>query len=167
VVPWQVTFRGDDLYCHQPFCQQVLAQGADFLFVCLPQSHPTLYEWVADFERSGEVPTLVMTRWDGKRRLTDTSRYLNHLPLRDSDDALLAGWCELTTTDAHGKVLYRNAWASSPTISAENVVTMAAAGRSRWKIKNEHNTTLKTQGYHFEHNYGPGKQHLSSVCWPP
>ena len=40
---------------------------------------------------------------------------------------------------------------------------MVAAGRSRWKIENENNNTLKTQGYRFEHNYGHGKQHLAAV----
>jgi hypothetical protein len=72
IAPWRTTLLGDDLYCHQPFCEQVLAQGCAFLFVCLPPSHPLLYEWVADFERSGEVPSLVKTRWSGAQRLTDT-----------------------------------------------------------------------------------------------
>ena len=27
----------------------------------------------------------------------------------------------------------------------------------------ENNNTLKTKGYHFEHNYGHGKQHLASL----
>ena len=49
------------------------------------------------------------------------------------------GWYELTTTDAEGTVLYRNAWASSVPITRENVVAIVAAGRSRWKIENEHN----------------------------
>ena len=48
-------------------------------------------------------------------------------------------------------------------VTAENVVALVAAGRSRWKIENENNNTLKTKGYHFEHNYGHGKQHLSAV----
>lgn len=163
IAPWGVTLLGDDLYCHQPFCRQVLAHGCDFLFVCLPQSHPALYEWVADFARTGEVPILVATRWTGTQRLTDTYRYLNDLPVRDGDDALLVGWCELTTTDAAGRIVYRNAWATSHTLTAENVVATVAAGRSRWKIENEHNNTLKTKGYRFEHNYGHGKQHLSAV----
>jgi hypothetical protein len=38
-----------------------------------------------------------------------------------------------------------------------------ASGRARWKIENENNNTLKTKGYHFEHNFGHGKQFLSSV----
>ena len=33
------------------------------------------------------------------------------------------------------------------------------------KIENEHNNTLKTKGYHLEHNFGHGKQHLSSLLF--
>ncbi len=36
-------------------------------------------------------------------------------------------------------------------------------GRARWKIENETFNTLKNQGYHFEHNYGHGEQHLATV----
>jgi len=46
--PWGVTFLGDDLYCHQPFCEEVRAPGCHFLCVCLPQSHATLDERVID-----------------------------------------------------------------------------------------------------------------------
>jgi hypothetical protein len=102
---WRATLLGDDLYCHQPLCEQVLAQGCDVLFVCLPPSHPLLYEWVADFTRTGEVPTRVTTRWTGTQRLTDTYRWLNDVPLRDGKAALHVGWCDLTTTDAEGQVL--------------------------------------------------------------
>ena len=37
-----------------------------------------------------------------------------------------------------------------------------AAGRTRWKVENEGNNTLKTKGYHFEHNFGHGQQHLAA-----
>ncbi len=36
------------------------------------------------------------------------------------------------------------------------------AGRGKWKIENETFNTLKTQGYHLEHNYGHGKEHLAT-----
>ena len=164
VAQWGVsTFLGDDLYCHQPFCQQVRAQGCHFVFTCLPASHATLYEWVSDLERSGAIGTVVRTRWTGRQRLCDTYRFAGDLPLRGGKDALLVDWCELSTTDASGKVLYRNAWATSHKITANNVIDVARAGRSRWKIENENNNTLKTRGYHFEHNYGHGKRHLASL----
>jgi hypothetical protein len=37
------------------------------------------------------------------------------------------------------------------------------AGRARWKIENETFNTLKNLGYKFEHNYGHGKDHLSTL----
>ena len=37
------------------------------------------------------------------------------------------------------------------------------AGRARWRIENETFNTLKNQGYHFEHNFGHGYQHLTTV----
>ena len=40
---WKMTILGDDLYCHEPFCRQVLALGAHFLITCQPDSHQTLY----------------------------------------------------------------------------------------------------------------------------
>jgi hypothetical protein len=60
-------------------------------------------------------------------------------------------------------VLYHNAFATSHLITKANVIEVVAAGRCRWKIENENNNVLKTKGYHFEHNYGHGKQHLSSL----
>ena len=88
---------------------------------------------------------------------------MNHLPLRNSDDTLILNWCELTITNADGKVLFRNAWATTHLIADANVVEIAAAGRCRWKIENENNNILKNKGYHFDHNFGHGKLHLSNL----
>jgi hypothetical protein len=44
-----------------------------------------------------------------------------------------------------------------------NVSHLMRGGRARWKMANETCNTLKNQGYHFEHNYGHGTQHLSVV----
>jgi hypothetical protein len=32
--PLGVTVLGDDLYCHEPFCWELLAQGFQFILVC-------------------------------------------------------------------------------------------------------------------------------------
>ncbi len=42
-------------------------------------------------------------------------------------------------------------------------MTLMRGGRARWKIENETFNTLKNQGYHFEHHFGHGYQHLSTV----
>lgn len=159
----KTTVLGDDLYCHEPFCRELLALGLGFILVCKPASHPIVYEWLEHLERNGAVGTVVRTRWTGQRRETDTYRYAESVPLRDADDALMVNWCELVTTDDRGNVRYRNAFATRLTVNAGNVTAVVAAGRGRWKIENENNNTLKTKGYHFEHNFGHGRQHLSCL----
>ncbi len=161
--PWSITVLGDDLYCHQPFCQAAIDQGFQVLLVCKPDSHPLLYEWIADFERTGHLRTIEHTHWDGKQRLTKHYRYMNQVPLRDTDDALMLNWCELIITDADNQVTYQNAWATTHLITDENVAELATAGRARWKVENENNNVLKNQGYHFDHNFGHGKEHLSNL----
>ena len=71
--------------------------------------------------------------------------------------------CELTTTSLTGKRIYKNAFATNFKISKSNVKQIVADGRCRWKIENENNNVLKTKGYHLEHNFGHGKNHLSSL----
>lgn len=161
--PWGVTLLGDDLYCHQDFCQQAIAQGFHLLLVCKPDSHPTLYEWLDDFERTDDVRVVERTRWNGTQRITERYRYMSHLPLRNSDDALMLNWCELTESDENGKQLYRNSWVTTHVINDGSVVDIAASGRCRWKIENENNNVLKNHGYHFDHNFGHGQQHLANL----
>ena len=42
-----LTVLGDDLYCKQPFCENLLENELDFIFVCKPESHKTLYEYIS------------------------------------------------------------------------------------------------------------------------
>ena len=102
---------GDDLYCHEPFCRAVLNKELEFILVCKPDSHKTLYEWVDDLDRNGVVRTVERKRWTGKRHEIDTYRYVNAVPLRNADDALVVNWCELTTRTEDGQELYHNTFA--------------------------------------------------------
>jgi hypothetical protein len=154
---------GDDLYCHEPYCRDALSRGFDFILVCKPDSHTLLYEWVDDLARNGCVRTVSIRRRVGKFWQTDAYRYVSDVPLRNEDPALTVQWCELTSTREDGKVLYHNAFATSLAVTDSNVAEIVAAGRARWKIENENNNILKTKGYHFEHSYGHGKQHLASL----
>ncbi len=153
--PWNVTLLGDDLYAHQPFCQKARAAGFHFLFTCKPSSHPTTYEWVDDFARSGQIGThsVIIAKSRGKpkgKRIPKvvrerwSFRFMADLPLRNADDALLANWFELTVTDEEtGKVLYHNAWITDHTITEDTLVALARSGRARWKIENEHIQTVR------------------------
>jgi hypothetical protein len=153
-----MTVLGDDLYSHQPLCQQFLAQGFNFILVCRPESHTTLYEHLDGID----LPTVTTKHWTGKVEETYTYRYLNGVPLKDGDDALLVNWCELSVSRPDGKVVYKNSFATNHLITDDTVAEIVLAGRTRWKVENENNNTLKTKGYNLEHNFGHGKQHLAS-----
>lgn len=158
------TLLGDDLYAHQPTCRRTLLHGFHFIFVCKPDSHKTLYDWVNLLQPGQPLPTLKMRVKNPRQSWeTHTYRYANEVPLTEGADALKVNWCELTVTDAEGKILYRNGFITDFKITEHNVAAIAASGRARWKIENENNNTLKTKGYHLEHNFGHGKKHLASL----
>jgi len=160
----QVTILGDDLYCKQPFCELLLHHGFNFILVCKPDSHTTLYEWIAVLEAAGDLPHWTIRRWNGRFREVHTYRYANDVPLREGEDALWVNWCELSITkESDGALLYRNAFATNHHLAHTTVEAVVQAGRARWKIENENNNVLKTKGYHLEHNYGHGHQHLAAV----
>lgn len=159
----KATLLGDDLYCCEPICQLAKSQGFHFIFTCKPDSHPCLYEWVDSLEKSGSVRFVekVIGTMKGKRHWR--CRYGNEVPLRDGKTALFVNWCEVEVLDGQGQRLYYNTFATDHVIHDQNVFDIVKAGRTRWKTENEHNNTLKNQGYHLEHNYGHGKKHLSQV----
>jgi hypothetical protein len=165
VNPWSVTILTDDLHCHQPLCELLLKHEMHFILTCKPDSHEALYEELALLERvTGAISTKVVRKWNGRCYERWVYRWADHLPLRGDAKALLVSWCELTiSNEATGEMLYHNAWATDLALDAQLVVEVVASGRCRWKVENEGFNVLKNRGYHFEHNYGHGQQHLSMV----
>lgn len=153
-------YLGDALFSSQPMCAAVLAQGGDFLFVCKEDSHKTLYEFLRGAEP--ERHTVSERRMGGRTR---TYRYswVKDVPLRDGKDALNAHGLRVEVEDAAGKATYRGAFVTSLAINPDNVAEIGACARARWKIENESFNVLKNHGYHLEHNFGHGKQHLAQL----
>jgi hypothetical protein len=89
--------------------------------------------------------------------------FVHDLPLNKSNPDLLVNFLMYSEFAADGSRRAHFAWVTDLTITEENARTLVAGGRARWKIENETFNTLKNQGYHFEHNYGHGKQNLSVV----
>jgi hypothetical protein len=160
---WDLTIVADDLYATQPMIQQVLDAEMQYLVTAKEKSHPYLYEEIQSLEKLGELHTASHTRWTGKQRLTDNYRWVNGVRLRNSDDSLDVNWVELTISDQDGKQRFHTAVITSHLITEDNVQQLLRAARSRWKIENEDINTLKTKGYHLEHNFGHGKMFLAQT----
>ena len=152
-------YLGDDLYSRQPVCAAVLATGGHFLFVCKPDSHPTLQKYLTGIE----LPEHVERHKHGRERFVYRYRWLAAAPLRDGKDALTVNWLSIEIVNPAGKVTYRNSFVTDLAIDASNVAELAACGRARWKIENETFNVLKTKGYHLEHNFGHGRDNLAAV----
>ncbi len=82
--------------------------------------------------------------------------------LNESNPEVLVNLLIYTEVDATGQE-HRWAWVTDLTLRPGNVRQVARGGRARWRIENETFNTLKNQGYHFEHNYGHGYEHLAVV----
>jgi hypothetical protein len=156
--PFSHTYLADDLFSHQPICQQIVDQQQYFLFVCKPDSHANLYEWVTMLDKADSLASHVVRHWNGTHGEIWRYRFTHQIPIRAGAAALPVNWFELTIAhEQTGAVLYHNAFITNHAISSSVV------GRTRWKVENEHHNVLKNRGYHFEHNFGHGHQQLASV----
>lgn len=134
--------------------------------VCKPDSPKTLYERLESLEGGQDLHPLTLRSQTTTGLPLYTYRSANPLPLRATDAAWPVNWCELTLTPEQGSPLYHNAFVTQEQITKKTVAGMVTAGRTRWKVENENNNTLKTNGDHLEHNCGHGQQHWACVLAP-
>jgi len=152
-------YLGDDLHACQPVCEAVLEQGGHFLFTCKPASHPTIQEYLTGIEPEEHVEQVKR----GRERATVRYRWLCGVPLRGDEEALTVNWLMVEILNAKGEVTYRNSFITDLPVTRETVAELTACGRARWKIENESFNVLKNRGYHLEHNFGHGKEHLAAL----
>lgn len=159
-----ITVLGDDLYSHQPMCQECLDNGINFIFTCRPESHVALYDWLDYLAKNGEVKTLETRQWQKRSKEIYSYRYVNQVPIRDAQPALSVNWCELILTrESDGKLLYKGTFITNHELTDDIVPLIIKAARCRWKTENENHNVLKTKGYHLEHNFGHGQDHLAAI----
>lgn len=162
--PGSVTLLGDDLYCHQPFCEFVREHQCHFAFTCKPDSHTALYQEVELLTKAGGVHEVTERQWNNGHAQIWRYRYATRVPLRADTKPLYVNWCEVTIMDeATGERIYHNAWATDHPLDDQALRPFVIAARTRWKSENENNNVLKNYGYHLEHNFGHGGQYLAMV----
>jgi hypothetical protein len=154
------TLLGDDLYSNYPFCKEVLEKGYSFIFTCKEDSHP----WVTETVKNSYLEETSMREWNGRHHLIYTYKWLNGVEIRDNKETLLVNYLSLSIwNEKKNKETYCNSWITNKTITCDNAAHLAACGRARWKIENEHNNVLKNHGYNLKHNFGHGKKHASEM----
>jgi hypothetical protein len=144
----------DALHANTPHIQFLQSQGYAYLISVKPKNHRWLFDWVN--QGNGRTQTL---QRNGYRY---EFRWFNGVPLTQAADAIEVNFFDCREVSPKGRVRTFS-WITDRHITAANVFQLMKGGRARWKIENETFQTLKTQGYHFEHNYGHGYQHLSTI----
>jgi len=154
----KIMITGDGLYSNQPFIDALKAGDMSFVLVAKPTDHKILFQWVEELDALNGVEHMQLTDAKGRHH---HYRWVNQVPLNGTSDADQINFFEYWLT-VDQKVTYHNSWVTDQTVSKQNIIELVKAGRSRWKIENETFNTLKNQGYHLEHNFGHGQQHLSN-----
>lgn len=177
----KLTLLGDDLYSRAPFIRLLKEHNINFILTAKGSSHSYLFDYVKSLEelhpteRDG-LP--LVERYEVKKSvgikivkdITHTFRFVNGVPLNDSNEDLLVNFLEYWETTAyvdkdgvsHKKVSFHSSWTSDIELTENNIYDVMRAGRCRWNIENCVFNTLKNQGYNLGHNYGHGKENLST-----
>ena len=150
-------YLADDLFACQSVVKTLVDTGDDFIFTAKETSHKALY----DFIDGAELARHEVRVRKGKTNETHRYRFIDKVPVRDGQDAVLVNWIGFEILDARNAVKYRTAFVTSLPLTRANVAEIAACGRARWKIENESFNVLKNHGYELEHNFGHGETYLA------
>jgi hypothetical protein len=121
--------------------------------------HAALFAHVAAAEQAGRVT--YYEREDAATGLRQRFRFVSDVPLNEAHAELRVNFLECWEWDKD--TVHHFSWVTDLRVNTGTVYQLMRGGRARWRIENETFNTLKNQGYHFEHNYGHGYQHLSVV----
>jgi hypothetical protein len=150
----------DDLYSNAPHIKRLKLLGFNFIIVAKPGSHEFLFRKVNRRMMAGD--TEEFEQQQGRYGIIRGYRFVNDVPLIGSHANMRVNFLDHWEIGTQGKV-HHFSFLTDIELTRENVISVAKAGRARWKVENETFKTLKNLGYHFEHNYGHGKKHLASV----
>ena len=147
----------DALSANAPHIQELRRHKLHFILSVKPGGHTYLFDHVRQADEAGQTTRFEMEKEGVIHRFC----YLNDVPLNESKADVRVNFLAYWEIKA-GKTRHFS-WITDFTITKHNSYELMRDGRARWKIENETYNTLKNQGYHFEHNFGHGQQHLSVV----
>jgi hypothetical protein len=149
----------DSLSSNAPHIDTLQTHGLHYLLGVKEGDHAYLFEQVQAVEHAGHVT--YYERHDRAAGIVHRFRFVNDVPLNESNMDVRVNFIEYW--ERGNDTVQHFSWVTDLRVSKHNVYRLMRGGRARWKIENETFNTLKNQGYHFEHNYGHGEQHLSVV----
>jgi hypothetical protein len=149
----------DSLSSNAPHIETLQEHDMHYILGLKEGDHAFLFKQVAEAEQAGRVT--YYDREDSEKGIHHRFRFVSEMPLNESNADLRVNFIECWET-VKGKVQHFS-WVTDLRVNKGTVYRLMQGARARWRIENETFNTLKNQGYHFEHNFGHGCQHLSVV----
>jgi hypothetical protein len=149
----------DGLASNAPHLRLLQQLEMHFLVGAKPGDHAFLEAHVSEAYAQDRMTTLVWREGDVQCELS----FVNDLPLNESNQDLRVNYLHYAEYGPDGEVQKCFSWVTDLEVTRDNARLLMRGARARWKIENETFNTLKNQGYHYEHNFGHGEQHLSVV----
>lgn len=149
----------DSLSSNAPHIHVLQDHNLHYILGVKEGDHAYLFAHVAAAEQAGRVT--YYERNDAEMGLRHRFRFVSDVPLNEANRDLRVNFLECWEWD-HDQVQHFS-WVTDLRVNKGTVYRLMRGGRARWRIENETFNTLKNQGYHFEHNFGHGYQHLSVV----
>jgi hypothetical protein len=150
----------DGLSANGPHIKELKRQGMHYILGAKAGDHTLLFACMEAAVALASVRSVTLS--DPQTGTLHHFRWLNKVALNESHPDLLVNLLEYWEISPDGKVQYFS-WVTDLELTEESVWFVMRGGRARWKIENETFNTLKNQGYHFEHNFGHGEEHLATV----
>jgi hypothetical protein len=151
----------DGLSSNGPHIQDLRDHEMHFILGAKPGDHAFLFEGAT--QAIGDGRALTWQTHDPNKGERKSYTAVENLPLNESNRDLLVNFVSCTVDKGDRSTMF--SWVTDLPLTPKTTMLplIERGGRARWKIENETFNTLKNQGYHFEHNYGHGFQHLSTV----
>ncbi|MBS0651710.1 MAG: transposase [Verrucomicrobia bacterium] len=152
----KVIILGDGISSNAPYIRLLEEHKMKYLLGAKPGDHKSLFATLeaAEVTEYHEI--------SDEKGFLHQFRFLNDVALNASNPDVRVNVLEYMQTDPKGKETVFS-WVTNIHITKTNAFMLMRGGRTRWKIENETFNTLKNLGYNLEHNYGHGKQFLSTI----
>ena len=127
-----------------------------FLLTAKRGDHEALFEALDGDPGTGNAT------FEDERGFRHEFRFLEGVGLNRSHPDLKVNAVEYWEIRPNGKRTCFS-WVTDLPVHPDALMALMRAGRARWRIENETFNTLKNHGCNFEHNFGHGEKHLSTV----
>ena len=154
----------DGLSSNAPHIADLQNERMHYLLGAKPGDHGHLFDGAVEAMRVGNCRGEMTAVATPKKKTSTETQYVANLELNKSNPDVRVNFLQHHEfDDVSGAVTKRFSWVTDVELSKKSLFDYQASGRCRWRVENETFNTLKNQGYQLEHNYGHGKENLTTV----